>query len=398
MLGKHTDYAGGRSLLCAAERGLCVVVRGRNDSTVSVTDALNRQTSVFELSPDLDIPRSGWTIYPKTVARRIARNFGPCLLGGDIAFASDLPRAAGMSSSSTLVVAIFQTLAKTNRLRERDEWLASIQTEEDLAGYLGCVENGQSFRTLAGDRGVGTFGGSEDHTAILCSKAGCLAQYSFCPVRFEKSVRLPAEVTFVIGVSGVVASKTGLTREDYNRASQAAHAVLQVWKVASGSRAGTLAQAVAECSNVNEMRAALRQATGVPFDATTLLHRFDQFLLESETVVPQAVEALASGDLGRFGELVDRSQQAAEVLLRNQVPETVELVRLARALGAHAASAFGAGFGGSVWALVSRAETSRFTNEWRTAYQNRFPQRMARAEFLVTAAGPACTVQRDRRL
>ena len=29
VLGKHTDYAGGRSLLCAVERGVCLVARAR---------------------------------------------------------------------------------------------------------------------------------------------------------------------------------------------------------------------------------------------------------------------------------------------------------------------------------------------------------------------------------
>lgn len=38
--------------------------------------------------------------------------------------------------------------------------------------YLGCIENGQSFKTLVGDKGVGTFGGSEDHTAIMASEPG----------------------------------------------------------------------------------------------------------------------------------------------------------------------------------------------------------------------------------
>ena len=31
FLGKHTDYAGGRSLLCAVERGISILVTGRAD-------------------------------------------------------------------------------------------------------------------------------------------------------------------------------------------------------------------------------------------------------------------------------------------------------------------------------------------------------------------------------
>ena len=38
VLGKHTDYGGGRSLICAAERGFCVVAAPRRDIRLSITD------------------------------------------------------------------------------------------------------------------------------------------------------------------------------------------------------------------------------------------------------------------------------------------------------------------------------------------------------------------------
>ena len=44
---------------------------------------------------------------------------------------------------------------------------------------------------LPGDAGVGTFGGSEDHTAILLCAAGELRQYGFCPTRLEAAVPFP---------------------------------------------------------------------------------------------------------------------------------------------------------------------------------------------------------------
>ena len=100
------------------------------------------------------------------------------------------------------------------------------------------------------------------------------------------------------------------------------------------------------------------------------------------------IEKVTRRDLRAFGELVDESQAAAESLLGNQVPETVWLARQARALGACAASAFGAGFGGSVWALVSREEAAGFTGRWREAYEHSTFKAARTSEFLVTAAGP----------
>ena len=387
VLGKHTDYAGGRSLLCTAERGFCVAATPRSDAAVRINDVLRRKTVELTLSTKLDIPAFGWTVYPSVVVRRLARNFPGANSGADIILSSDLPSAAGMSSSSALVVAIFAALSAVNHLAERIEYTANIAGAEDLAGYLGCIENGQTYKSLTGDGGVGTFGGSEDHTAILTSQPGHLKQYSFCPVRFERSVKLPGDCVFVIGVSGVVADKTGSAKASYNRASQGVRSILEIWRAASGSNAATLAEAATRSPDApDQIRAALRQPNSG--ETAWLLNRFEQFVLESETIIPQASAALAGGDLQTFGKLVDQSQDATEKLLGNQVLETVWLAAEARALGAYAASAFGAGFGGSVWALVDRTHAEGFINRWREAYQHSGHAAALYSQFFLTPAGP----------
>ena len=118
---------------------------------------------------------------------------------------SDLPEAAGVSSSSALVTGLFIALADRNALDQQPEYRANIHTKEDLAGYVSGLESGGAFGTLAGDAGVGTMSGSEDHTSILCCQLDRLSRYSFCPVRAEGTVPFPADCTFVIGVSGLVA-------------------------------------------------------------------------------------------------------------------------------------------------------------------------------------------------
>ena len=88
---------------------------------------------------------------------------------------------------------------------------------------------------------------------------------------------------------------------------------------------------------------------------------------------------------------VDRSQHNAERLLGNQIPETVLLQRSARELGADAASAFGAGFGGSVWAMTPRDGAEQFASQWSARYCAAFPVAAARAEFIITRPGPGAT-------
>lgn len=389
VLGKHTDYAGGRSILCAAERGMCVVSRARSDSTINIFDVVDGRGLEFGFSVDINIPATGWAVYPMTVARRLANNFGGGnLRGADIAIASDLPRSAGMSSSSVLVIAIFVALSETNSFEQRPEYKSNIHNAEALAEYLGCIENGQSLGSLAGDEGVGTFGGSEDHTAILCCDTATLSQYSFCPVRAERAIKFPPDYTFVIGSSGVEASKTDSARAQYNRISRATQAILEVWRIKSGETLSTLHAAVRSEELRQQISVALLLSTNPEFSSQILLDRFSQFVLESETIIPAAGAALEQGDLSALGALVDQSQYAAEKQLGNQIPETIELARLARELGAHAASSFGAGFGGSVWAMVDRKEADQFCKCWKEKYRAQFRGPSdERSQFFITAPG-----------
>ena len=385
VLGKHTDYAGGRSLICAAEKGLCVLSSPRTDRSVTITDTRRGSTMAATLEGGVLAPEERWFSYPRTVIRRLARNFPDATHGCDIAFDSDLPSASGMSSSSALMIAAFLALADANDLAATDTWQQTLKEPAQLAAYLATVENGQSFGPLVGDSGVGTAGGSEDHTAILCSQAGYLGQFAFCPVRRERTILLDESLTFAIAVSGIAARKTAEAREPYNMASRSAAAVLGIWREHTGrddiSLGAAIVSAPDAADRLREAIASGRYATGSgSFSTQDLLDRLEHFVEESERIVGPAADCLARGDLAGFGELVSRSQQFAERLLRNQVPETVFLQRAAIDNGAQAASAFGAGFGGSVWALVTVDDAAAFVDRWRTAYDGR-------GTFLVTRPG-----------
>lgn len=390
FLGKHTDYGGGRSMICAIERGFCLVASARTDNRIRLLDVVGKRQAQFALDPDL-VPDAGeWTNYPMTVARRVSRNFPGELKGADIAFASDLPLAAGMSSSSAFIVGVFLAISDVNQLSERPEYKQNIHSLEDLAGYLGTNENGQTFGTLAGDKGVGTFGGSEDHTAILCAQPNRLSVYSYCPVHLEKRVELPPDHVFVIAVSGVASEKTREAKEKYNLASRLASIVLELWRRGTGRNDATLAAAIHSSPDAAEkLRQILASAPHPGYDRQLILDRFEQFYAESEQIIPAAVEALEKRDLAALGSLVDRSQELSERQLRNQVPETVYLARAARELGAVAASAFGAGFGGSVWALVPASDAESFGQRWLAQYATRFPDSAGNASCFTTHAGSA---------
>ena len=392
VLGKHTDYAGGRSLLCAMERGFAVLAVPRDDRCMRVIAVSSGE--VREIDPErvVDSPPGDWSAYVRTVARRVMRDFPAATRGVDLAFDSDLPAASGMSSSSALVVGIFLALAAANDLENDDTYRRILTSREVLGNYLGAVENGREFGAFVGGEGVGTLGGSQDQTAILCCRAGVLSAYSFCPVRAEGEIPFPADRVFLVAYSGVAAEKTANALLRYNEASLAVVEILRQWNAATKRHDASLADAmVSGTAAPFVIRDILRDSTSLVFTPQRLIDRFEQFIAESFDIIPRTIAAFNRGDLAAVGRAVDRSQLGVEKLLGNQVPETITLVLLARAFGADAASAFGAGFGGSVWALVAANGAEQFAAKWRAAYAHDFPQHTSQAEFIVTRPGPGAT-------
>lgn len=399
FLGKHTDYAGGRSLLCTIERGFCFAASRRSDAVLRICDARLGDVVEIPLRAEARGRPGHWSAYPTTVAQRLAANFGGSatrrpgdsgLVGADVVFVSDLPVAAGISSSSALVVGTYLVLAAINELSTRAAFQNAIADNESLAEYLGAVENGLTYRSLVGEHGVGTFGGSEDHTAMLCAESGKLVQYSFCPVRRERVVAIDPELVFVIAASGVVAEKTGAALASYNRVASLSRAALAAWNRATRSDDVTLASALESAGSADAIVYAIESLSGAEgFSAAELAERVRHFATETERLIPAAAEALATRSRDALGAVVDESMRNAVELLHNQTPETIFLAEQARGLGAVAASAFGAGFGGSVWALVPRERAGRFAAEWQNEYRARFGG--LSSEFFTTDAGIPAT-------
>jgi len=367
FFGKHTDYAGGRSLVAAVPRGFAVAAHRRGDEIVRVIDA-RRGGEVAIPQTDATTVHDGWATYVATAVRRLAANFPGARLGADVVVASDLPPAAGLSSSSAFIVGLVRSLLQCGALTIREEW-REMGSPEAIAGYLGAVESGASFGRLAGTTGVGTHGGSEDHTAIIACRPGVLSEYRYVPVRHLSDATLPAEWSCVVATSGVHADKIGSARDRFNRAAAAVRALVDLWHRLTGDRPASLAEALMSASD-----AAARLAAAIPetrigaFSADDLSRRLSHFLREDPRV-PDAARAVAAGDAPVLDALARDSQADAEALLGNQVPETIALVRAARAAGAFAASSFGAGFGGSVWALVPSGEVERFGPAWVEPYK-----------------------------
>ena len=393
VLGKHTDYAGGSVLVGAVDRAITARARrveGSPGSLTATTDGGDPVTLRAGVATGLE--PGHWGRYLQTVLDRLTLNFGKGS-AAHLSISSDLPPASGMSSSSALVCATALALASLNGWDEDPRWIESMPDLLALAGYLAAVEGGRAWRDLPGTSGVGTRGGSEDHTGMLCGTRDRLLLAEFDPMRVERTISFPSQWALVVGVSGVLAHKTGAALEDYNRGPSTVQTVLARWNETTGradaSLAGTVRHLVGDATG--------EQAAGDPAlkdllrlcDPGYERQRIEQFLIESLVLVPEGARLIAAADPG-VGEVLERSQELADRGLCNQVPQTRLMVSLAREAGAIGASSFGAGWGGSVYALVRADEAEGFAAQWLRAYRDR-EQGAEQAAVIVTRPGPgAC--------
>jgi galactokinase len=364
VFGKHTDYAGGRTLVAALPRGFAVLAGRARSPGVRVADALTGEVASSQPVTN-GRPQPAWAPYVEAVLQRLSRNFPDVALSAEIAFASDLPPASGMSSSSALIVGLAAALVRGADLESHDQWRRNINGPLDAAAYYACIENGATFRGLAGDAGVGTHGGSEDHAAILCATPAALTAFAFVPLRLVARATVSSEWTFVVASSGVRAEKSGAARETYNALVRDTTLLLHLWN-AHEPAAASLADALATSSLATaHLRDLIERSNASDSGREALVRRLRHFVREDGRVL-EALAVVSSGDAAALAALASESQQDAELLLRNQVPETVELAAAARRSGAVAASGFGAGFGGSVWAVVDREAAPDFPTRWLT--------------------------------
>lgn len=202
LIGEHIDYHGLPVLPMALRQRINVAFERRGDSLIRAESkwrgpTAGGETREFEWRNDLTPVTAGdWENYLRAAALAVSRQWG---IGAGInaVITSDLPAAAGLSSSSALIVAFALALLQANQRQATFEELMDILPE--------------------GEHFVGTRGGGMDHAASLASKEGCASLVSFRPLAV-RHVAIPTEWTFLAADSLIRAEKSGAARERYNAA------------------------------------------------------------------------------------------------------------------------------------------------------------------------------------
>jgi galactokinase len=343
LIGEHTDYNGLPVLPMAIDRNVLVAGAPRDDRRVrlaNVDAAFGARQYVLEAQiPPFD--GGDWGNYHKAATQGLLALLGASALhGGDFLVAGNVPAAAGLSSSSALLVGSALGLLAVNEC---------VLPPATLAEPLAAAE-----------RYVGTLSGGMDQAVCLLGRAGHALRIDFDPLR-TRAVRLPPGCTFVVCDSLVRAEKSGAARAAYNqrvaecrRACDVMAARVLPAGTARPAHLGALLRLVPQLD-----AAALIDALAAAAAPRTIVQRARHVLSEAARV-ERAAHALAAGEWVTCADLLNASHASCRDDYEISCAELEELVAGARAAGALAARLTGAGFGGCTVNLVRDAEVPRF--------------------------------------
>ena len=352
LIGEHIDYSLLPVLPMAIQLRTTMTVRPREDHSVRLTNAEPSYADVeLELSADVEpgvrgepgepsgpsglgglseLSGSGdWSDYARGVAQALVRDYG-MTVGADIAVESDLPIAAGLSSSSALSCGVALALLAVNG------------RDVDLVELADVVARAERY--------TGTQGGGMDQAVILCALVGHALGVSFAPLHI-RPVSMPKDWVFLVAHSGVVAEKSGLAQSTYNaRTLECREALETVWAaVGEGEPPDKDYRPLLEAADPEYLLEVAMEILEAP-----LLARFRHTVSEALRV-SDAEAALAACDLREFGRIMDASHQSLRDDFDVSTPELDRIVTLAREADAAGARLTGAGLGGAALILCTES-------------------------------------------
>ena len=407
LLGKHTDYQGGETLLLTGSKNFFALA-GPCDDGISHFVNADRELgdTVLKMEPQGPemVSEGMGSNYTYRVAERLNRNLYeagfPPLGNVKAVFFGDIPIGGGTSGSSAKVITDFLTFTASHSLIDTASFTDLIQINGGKAGleldqkgldnyrlalsmYIAHYENGLDFGELKGDRGVGTFGGSEDHTAIVLGEKNKLLFCQYCPTKLITKVSVPDGYVVVVAYSGKKAEKTKDAMAKYNRLSGDAYRAVQTLNRVNGTDHNLLRDFYPGLSFKERTEAAMDQLKG----DDNIVRRAYQFFRERE-IIFQAVECLKESRMETYGSLINESHDLSREYLKNIADEVDCLQGIANEIGALGATGFGGGFGGSCYAIVQESQVKDFKEKWYEKYQAKYPQYQGLTQF---DAYPPCS-------
>lgn len=394
LIGEHTDYNGLPVLPMTLAQDIKIAFAPRRDRLVRMRNVQEGfAEATFQNGPALSLSRPGaWDNYCKAAVQALNRHYAVDTFPGmDMLVLGTIPVAAGLSSSSALVVACALAYLKV-----LGKVLDTDISRLDLATLL-----------AEGEHFVGTQGGGMDQAIILLGSENSACKIDFFPLRVEQ-VPLPKDHAIIACHSLVKAEKTGDALHRYNEGPYTCRLIRALVERKARDTFGdevrlerlgdlwqghlclthdevarllddtlceertTLAVAAQRLGmSIEEIRERWLHDLREPDGGFRLRARARHQLTEYRRV-ESARDALLADDPKTFGALMNDSHESCSNDYEVSCEELDVLVRIARRAGAWGARLTGAGFGGCTVNLVPRDTVNSFTNEIQKAYYDEY--------------------------
>ncbi len=332
LIGDHTDYNDLPVFPMAIQRCVTIVGRTRADDLVRVAN-VDPEFGDIEFKLDAKIVpgvAGAWGNYVKAGVGTLMEDRG-VHVGFDALVSGDIPVAAGLSSSSALVVASGLAACRSNSLSLPVATMAGLMTRAELL--------------------VGTHGGGMDQAVCLGGNEGSALRIDFAPLRVQR-VNVPVGWRFIVAHSLVRAEKSAGVQDEYNqRVNDCRLGLERVSRVLRRADAPDICDyptLLAACGAKAVLATASRELS------VSLYSRLRHTVTEADRV-ESATQAMREGDRTHFGKLMIASHTSLRDDFDVSVPALDNLVDVMIASGCDGARLTGAGFGGCVVGLC-RAE------------------------------------------
>lgn len=218
LMGRHIDHRGGGINVMATNKDQIFVSSRRNDDTVRISNVdpayPDRSFSISEtlalgsneswlsylasekVVKALKESKGDWSNYVKSAVIHAQFKTEYTLCGMDMVSTGNIPVAAGLSSSSAIVVAVMEALASLNCLN---------LTEREFIDLCG---EGEWF--------VGSRGGAGDHAAMKCGKKDSIVHLGFKPFTVGEKQKFSDKYAVLVANSMLMAKKSEGSKDTFN--------------------------------------------------------------------------------------------------------------------------------------------------------------------------------------
>jgi galactokinase len=344
LLGAHVDYNEGWVLPGAIDRSIWLAAGASHDSKiriesldlggeirldVSEVPAIRRNKTKMQRLP-------GWSKFPLGVAWVLGQEEKE-LTGLNAMFTGDIPIGAGVSSSAAVEIAFIMAweLIAGFSLSDRERAQLGQRVENEFLGVSSGIM----------DQYASVFG-KEDHLILLD-----------CRTIDHRLIPLPRTTGIIVADSGV---RRELANSKYNlRRDQCLDALSIIQQ---------------EMPWVRALRdVSVKEFQDLANSLPEVLRMRAQHVVEECARVLEGVQALESGDLAHFGDVIIRSHISSRYLYEVSIEELDVLAEAAwETPGCYGARLTGAGFGGCVVAYVEQESREYVAQAMSDAFSERF--------------------------